>query len=865
MVDSSADAEELIRNRAHPLPPESRQIAMHRWIASCCVLLLAACEDDATLPPTLVSHAVTTAEDTAVTVEVLLTARDASAIALSVVTAPKHGTLSGAGPSWTYTPAPNYNGSDSAVVRAEDSIGSATATIAITVTAVDDGPVAHPDSFAGGFNMVLNIPQTALLANDTDVDGPALTVTEVVATEHGVAVLGGSDIQFTPEAGFQGMATFEYTISDGTLTAHATVSVTIGVDEAPIAADDAVTTPEDTTAVIADATLLANDSDPDHQTIRISDVSGPSHGLVMHSGTQTSFVPDQDFHGVAQFSYTITDGFKTAAATVVVTVTSVNDAPVAVSDVGETAEDTPLTFTSAALVANDSDRDGDDLAVSAAAATENTHGAVTLANGVITYTPEPDFSGGAEFSYTVSDGNGGTATALVEVTVTPVNDAPVAVVDVVTTDEDIPLTTAAATLAANDIDVDGDPLLVTAVTATATTHGTVSLAAGTVTYTPDLDYNGAADFSYTVSDGSGGTASGSVQVTVISVNDAPIVATSAGTASYIENAAPLLIDPAIVIADVDSSTLTGATVQLVTGCTSPEDVLAFASPPSGITATSYVPATCTLTLTGPASLASFQAALRLVTYVNISDAPSGAARVVRFTVDDGEASHNTASAQRDLSVTSVDDNPVAEDDTATVAEDASATAIPVLANDSDVDAGPRSISDVTQPANGIVAISIGATAVTYTPNLNYCNRAPSVQPALDTFTYTLSPGGSTATVSVTVICVDDAPVAVDDDEIVVEDSPANSFSVLANDTDIDSGPRAVTSITQPGHGLAAIGGGGLSVLYTPTPGYCNQAPNTPRDAFTYTLTPGGSSATVSVTVPCACGKNKPTDFVVGSN
>ena len=98
-------------------------------------------------------------------------------------------------------------------------------------------------------------------------------------------------------------------------------------------------------------------------------------------------------------------------------------------------------------------------------------------------------------------------------------------------------------------------------------------------------------------------------------------------------------------------------------------------------------------------------------------------------------------------------------DSATVAEDSGASAVAVLANDTDVDAGPKSIASVTQPANGTVVITGGGTGLTYAPNANYCNSPPGTTP--DTFTYTLTPGGSTATVSMTVTCVDDPPVAVE--------------------------------------------------------------------------------------------------------
>jgi alpha-tubulin suppressor-like RCC1 family protein len=182
----------------------------------------------------------------------------------------------------------------------------------------------------------------------------------------------------------------------------------------------------------------------------------------------------------------------------------------------------------------------------------------------------------------------------------------------------------------------------------------------------------------------------------------------------------------------------------------------------------------------------------------------------------------------------VDDPPVAVDDSETLSEDVGPTAIEVLANDTDVDAGPKTVESLTQPAHGAAAITGGGTGLTYTPAANYCGS--------DSFTYTLN-GGSTATVSITVTCVDDPPTAVADSKTVVEDTGPTVVEVLTNDTDIDGGPKSVESVTQPAHGAAAVTGGGTGLTYQPTADYCGS------DSFTYELN-GGSTATVSVTVTC---------------
>ena len=191
-------------------------------------------------------------------------------------------------------------------------------------------------------------------------------------------------------------------------------------------------------------------------------------------------------------------------------------------------------------------------------------------------------------------------------------------------------------------------------------------------------------------------------------------------------------------------------------------------------------------------------------------------------------------------------NVVATDDSATVVEDAAATVIDVTDNDDDFDGGPLLVQSVTQPANGTVALSGGGTTVSYSPDADYCNNPPGT--TLDTFTYTLY-GEATATVTVTVDCVGDAPTTDGDSATVLEDSGATAIDVLANDDDIDGGPMTVDSVTQPANGTVVITGGGTGLTYTPDPEYCHDPPASALDTFTYTLN-GGDAGTVAVTVTC---------------
>src|SRR5678815_2819505 len=120
---------------------------------------------------------------------------------------------------------------------------------------------------------------------------------------------------------------------------------------------------------------------------------------------------------------------------------------------------------------------------------------------------------------------------------------------------------------------------------------------------------------------------------------------------------------------------------------------------------------------------------------------------------------------------------------------------------------------------------------------SYCNNPPGT--TLDTFSYTLN-GGSSATVTVTVTCADDPPLAVADSATVNEDSGANTINVQANDTDIDGGTNTISLVTQPANGAVVITNGGLDLTYAPNPNYCNNPPGTTLDTFSYTLSPGGT-------------------------
>ena len=399
----------------------------------------------------------------------------------------------------------------------------------------------------------------------------------------------------------------------------------------------------------------------------------------------------------------------------------------------------------------------------------------------------------------------------VTVTDVPENAAPVALDDTFpgTEDNTVNLTDSGpGSPAANDTDADGDALTVTAVSNPV--GGTVSLAGGTIQVVPDADVCGptAVGFDYTVSDGLGGTDTGHVTIDLTCVTDPVVAADDAATVA--EDDDPTAVP---VLANEDNPDGASLTIQSATD-----------------------PANGSVAITGGGTGLTYEPD---PDYCN--DPPGGTPDTFSYTLDQGGTT-----ADVDMTVTCVDDAPVAVDDAATVFEGTSATAVPVLANDTDVDAGTLTIADTSDPADGTVVVTGSGTGLTYEPDPAYCNDPPGGTP--DTFTYTLN-GGSTATVSVTVTC-DDPPTAVDDATTVAEDPGAVAVDVLGNDANADGGPLSVVTTSDPAHGTVVITGGGSGLTYEPDPDYCNDPPGVTPDTFTYTLN-GGSTATVAMTVTCA--------------
>jgi hypothetical protein len=399
----------------------------------------------------------------------------------------------------------------------------------------------------------------------SDLAGGPLTIT-AGAPEHGTAAASGLSVEYSPAANYSGGDAFVVTASVGERSASARVDViVVPVNDPPVAADDAFAAQPNTPLVLAHATLLGNDRDVDGDTLTVKSVSGATHGTVVSADGEITFTPDRDFAGAASYRYTITDGSAEATATVTISVSGSNQRPFATNDTATTAEDEVLEIAAADLLANDID-DGPLTMIGVVTAISG-HGSAAFGGGAVRFTPEPNYHGPAFFTYIVTDGIA-FATAFVDVTVTAVNDAPTTSADIVETTEDTTLVFPATDLLANDVDpddpTDHQPLTLTSVGDAS--HGSVALTRGTITFVPEPNYNGAASFTYAVSDGIA-TATGVVTVNVRAINDAPVAGDD--TAGTTTEDTPIAIPVADLLAnDRDVDVATNGQVLRVTGFSS---------------------------------------------------------------------------------------------------------------------------------------------------------------------------------------------------------------------------------------------------------------------------------------------------------
>ena len=289
---------------------------------------------------------------------------------------------------------------------------------------------------------------------------------------------------------------------------------------APVATADTYTTAEDTPKVVAAPGVLGNDTDADGDTLTAIKVTNPSNGSVtLNANGSFTYTPNADWNGTDSFTYKANDGEDDSnTVTVTITVSAVNDAPVATADSYTTTEDTAKVVPALGVLSNDTDTEGATL--TAIKVTDPSNGSVTLnSNGSFTYTPNANWSGTDSFTYKANDGSADSNTVTVTITVTAVNDAPVAVADTYTTPVNTAKVVPLPGVLGNDTDTEGTAL--TAIKVTNPSHGSVTLNSdGSFTYTPAASWSGTDSFTYKATDGSAD--SNTVTVTITVTPGAPV-------------------------------------------------------------------------------------------------------------------------------------------------------------------------------------------------------------------------------------------------------------------------------------------------------------------------------------------------------
>ncbi|EHR6436276.1 tandem-95 repeat protein [Vibrio parahaemolyticus] len=670
-----------------------------------------------------------------------------------------------------------------------DSTDKPLATTPVTLDAIEED----------GGSIIITTEE--LLSNVDDEDKDTLSVENLIIDKgNGTLVDNGDGTwTFTPQIDDDTEVSFTFDIIDDedlVVSGSANLDI-LPINDAPNAENDVITTEEDTAVTID---VLVNDSDVEGDVLSIQSASVPSEqGSVDIVDGKLVFTPAENFNGEATITYIVTDGDLTDEANVTVTVTPVNDSPVAVDDTVSTQEDTVVTID---VLPNDSDVDGDKLSIQSASVPE-AQGKVEIVDGKLVFTPAENFNGHAEITYTVTDGEL-TDEAKVTVTVNPVNDASTIKVDAVEsiTEDAVSTDTVVATLTVRDTDTPEDQLTVSLEN---NSNGYFVLVGNEVKLTQvgvDAVNNDELNLkdltiSASVSDGVNPTASDSDSLIVNRVNDAPTVENAIADQVLSEDFATYTIDLNDAFKDSDSAlnfSVSGNSNVLV----SIENGIATISP----TADWNGSETLTFTATDPSG--------------------ESISQTVNFTV---------------ASVADI----VA--DKATVVED-TPTIIKVLGNDTfEGDDQVVSLDTNNGPANGTVSVNPDGS-VTYTPNDNYHGT--------DSFTYIVTSGGvsESTTVSVDVTPVNDAPVAKNDISTTQEDT-AVTIDVLSNDTDVDGDKLSIQSVTVPeAQGKVEIVDGKL--VFTPAENFNGQA------EITYTVTDGQLTDEAKVTVTVNPVNDAPT-------
>lgn len=683
-------------------------------------------------------------------------------------------------------------------------------TVSITINPVDQAPIANNDTANVAHGGSVDI---SVAANDTDPEGQLdfTTITFTQQPAHGTVSLNNNGtVKYTHDGTATTSDTFKYTIKDlsGHVSNEATVTITIAAGNSPpVAINDTGTVDEGGNVNIA---VAGNDTDSDG-TLDLTSISFtqlPLHGsVVLQSNGQVKYTHDGSETTTDTFKYTIKDNNAATSneATVTITITPVNDPPVAQND---TATVTEGGFVTINVAGNDTDNDDTIDLTSIVITQQPQHGILTVnTDGTVKYTHDGSETSPDTFKYTIKDAAGATSNeATVTITINPVNDPPVAVDDAFTIANGGAKT---INVAANDTDVDGtiDPATITIIQQPQ--HGTLTVHPdGTVTYVHDGSATTTDNFIYTIKDNSAAVSNqANVTITIAAGNAPPVANDDSDT---INEGTSKVIN--LTSNDTDSD-----------GTVDPATIVITVQPQHG-TVTVHDDGTVTYTHDG-------------------SETTSDS---FKYTVRDNLGSLSNE-ATVTLTIAPVNDPPVAVNDNATVDEGGNVI-IPVSTNDTDVDGtiDPATIIITQQPQHGILTVNTDGT-------VKYVHDGSET--TTDSFKYTIKDNNGAvsneATVSITINPVNDPPVAVNDVGNINQGGSV-IVNVVANDTDADGTIDVATVIItqQPQHGTVTVHPDG-------TVTYQHDGTANFSDTFSYTVKDNNGTVSNEATATITIAPNQP--------
>lgn len=445
-----------------------------------------------------------------------------------------------------------------------------------TILQPNQSPVAADISREISEDGAISILLSDLVAASEDPDGNTLSITSVILLENGSATLGATAVTIRPDDNFNGVLIASYTVEDafGGIDSGTLTIIVNAINDAPEAIDDfGFSTDEDVVLVIEASDLLSNDRDIDGNALVLTSVSSAEINVGLDGDGRITITPLADTNGVFSFTYTISDGAGgTAEATASVTISAVNDDPILIAtpSIIEGVGDEIIVISPLTLTETARDVDGDVVVLQSV---QNAIGGNVEIdeNGIVLFTPAVGFTGNASFEYTLSDGNGGVISGTQDLQIALNNTAPVIsdTANLGSFDEDTSLTITSEQLLSFVSDAQGDSLSILSLTSLSDDLHVRDNQDGTYTLTSGANFNAdGLQLSLTVSDGQLET-SGIVEVSVSSVNDAPVAILSIDDQAFDEDTPALVELPTGLFADVDGDQLV-LTASLADGQTLPD-------------------------------------------------------------------------------------------------------------------------------------------------------------------------------------------------------------------------------------------------------------------------------------------------------